>query len=314
MPPPIAVEPARPEELAPALRLVFQHLPDEDQVARVANALTLICQGEIDPAGITVVREDKTLQGAMVSIGLPGAGGLVWPPAARPGPLQTLIEDELVRHARHWLRQGGAKVAQAMLPPADAPRASSLLRNGFRHVTSLWYLRHDLEREDTWKDRFSAQNDLLFRSYARADRKLFHETLLRTYEGTLDCPELNGVRDIDEVLAGHRAQGKHDPEMWWLLFQAGAPVGVLLVTAMPEWEALDVSFLGVVPQARGRGLGRVLASRALAEARRRGVAQLTLAVDSRNLPAWNMYLGLGFQAHEQREVYLSFWEKEARPR
>src|SRR6516165_10355961 len=103
MPPPIAVEPARPEELAPALRLVFQHLPDEDQVARVANALTLICQGEIDPAGITVVREDKTLQGAMVSIGLPGAGGLVWPPAARPGPLQTLIEDELVRHARHWL-------------------------------------------------------------------------------------------------------------------------------------------------------------------------------------------------------------------
>jgi ribosomal protein S18 acetylase RimI-like enzyme len=310
MPSPFTAEPARPEELAPALRLIFQHLAEEEQVARVVNALTLICQGEIDPAGVAVIRQGKSLLGAMVSIPLPGAGALVWPPAVGPGPLQTRVEDALVRQARDWLRRGGAKVAQAMLPSAEASRAVPLLRNGFRHITSLWYLRHDLGGDQAGEDLFSTRNNLTFLGYLRANQDLFQETLLRTYEGTLDCPELNGVRDINEIMAGHRAQGKHDPELWSLLFRAGVPVGVLMLAEMPDWGALDISFLGVVPEARGGGLGRVLTSRALAEARRLGVEQLTLAVDCRNLPAWNLYHDLGFQPHELREVYLSFWDNE----
>jgi ribosomal protein S18 acetylase RimI-like enzyme len=302
---PITIDTARPEELAPALRLVFQHLPGKERDARVANALVLICQNELDPRGIRVARAKSGLVGAMVSLCLPGAGGLVWPPQAVAGPARTEVEDELVRSARHWLRQGGAKVGQAILTPQEALLAAPLERNGFCHITSLWYLHHDLEvkaGEDA-----PAEAGILFQSYPESDPELFQQTLMRTYEGTLDCPELTGVREPAEIMAGHRAQGKHDPELWWLVLRAGVPVGVLLLTEMPEWEALDVAYLGVVPEARGQGLGRLLARKAVREARRADVSRLTLAMDSRNLPARRVYLGVGFQEHEEREVYLALW-------
>src|SRR5262249_15951423 len=157
----------------------------------------------------------------------------------------------------------------------------------------LWYLRHDLEGS---VHSFWSEDPLEYQSYdAPESRGRFHGTLLRSYEGTLDCPEVNGVRTLDEGLAGHRAQGQHDPRPWRLARAHGGVVGVLLLTEMPEWRTWDVSYVGIVPEARGRGLGRTLMRKALWEARSSAVRQLTLSVDTRNLPACHLYLGLGFE-------------------
>jgi ribosomal protein S18 acetylase RimI-like enzyme len=308
-----AAFPARPRDLAPALRQVFGHLSPPERDVRVANALAMITQGEIDPQGVTVVWGGSRLIGAMVSIRLPGAGGLVWPPQAKPGPSSAAIEDCLIRQSLTWLRKGGTKVAHVILTPAERQRAAPLERNGYRHVTRLWYLRHSLkppEKGDHSPDSLpTLGGGLTFQPYPRCDRKLFAETLLQTYEGTLDCPELNGTRDVDEIIAGHQGQGKHDPGLWWLVFRERKPVGVLLLTEMPEWDSFDLAYLGVVPAARGRGLGRALTIKALREAQRAGKRQVTLAVDERNWPARAMYQGLGFQAHEEREVFLYIWPR-----
>jgi ribosomal protein S18 acetylase RimI-like enzyme len=311
---PFPVGPARTEELEPALRLVFRHLPEEARVTRVANALTLVCQGELDPQGIAVVRGRSGLLGAIVSIRLPGASGLVWPPQAVDGPSRVELEDALVRHARAWLRQGKVKVAQALVVPQEAHLAAPLERNGFRHITTLWYFRHGLEGAGLEERQARARlANLTFQTYHDRDRTLFQDTLKRTYQGTLDCPELNGVRTMDEIMDGHRGQGRHDPERWQLVLRGGRPVGVLLLTQMPEWDALDISYLGVVPEARGTGLGRALTLQALLEAQRAGVSQATLAVDRRNLPAWNMYLQMGFQPNEPREVFLAIESTRGSP-
>jgi ribosomal protein S18 acetylase RimI-like enzyme len=306
MPQPLTVEPALSEELVPALRLVFRHLAESDRTARVANALTLICRDELDPRGILVARRKDKLLGAVVCLRLPGAGGLVWPPQVAPGISTPDVADGLVRAACVWLRDGGAKVAQAILRPEETILAEPLERNGFRHVTGLWYMRHQLQanREDRPEIDSAIPRGLSFQTYPHCDPEVFRQTLMRTYQATLDCPELNGLRSVDEIIGGHQGQGSHDPGLWWLVLSKSRPIGVLLLTNMPEWEALDISYLGVVPEARGRGLGRILAARALVEAKARHVQQVTLAVDRRNLPAWNMYRDLGFEPHEEREVYL----------
>ena len=36
--------------------------------------------------------------------------------------------------------------------------------------------------------------------------------MAETYEGTLDCPVLNGLRDMSDVLAGYRSTGHYHPE------------------------------------------------------------------------------------------------------
>jgi ribosomal protein S18 acetylase RimI-like enzyme len=70
--------------------------------------------------------------------------------------------------------------------------------------------------------------------------------------------------------------------------------------------------MGVVGPARRRGLGREILLHALAEARAAGAPSLTLCVDSRNRPAWDLYRGLGFRPFDRREVYLAVWREQTR--
>jgi mycothiol synthase len=275
-----------------------------DREVRVANALELVRRKDLDPRGVLVVRGRKGLLGAMLCVPIPGASGLVWPPQvvsrdAGGGP----IEDLLAQACLQWLHGRGAKLAQALLFPEEAPLAASLERNGFHHITTLWYLTHSLNLSP---EVLRAPARLSYQTYADGDPTLFAQTLLHTYEQSLDCPEVNGVREIGEILAGHRGQGAFDPERWWLALEGGRPVGVLLMMELADGQGWDLSYLGVVPAARRRGVGRELTRRALVAARQGGAFQLTLAVDARNRPARDLYQSLGFEPLEQREVFLAF--------
>jgi ribosomal protein S18 acetylase RimI-like enzyme len=300
----LTIERARPEEWAGAFRFVFQHLGEDERDARITNAVRLVERRELDPAGVLVARAGGDVVGALVCQPVPGASGLVWPPQARPGPRRMEVEDELLRSACAWLRQRGARLGQALLTAGEARLAAPLERNSFTRVTSLWYLRHDLKLP---YDFLRAPDRLTYVACDVGDATLFRQTLPRTYQDTLDCPEVNGLRTLDEVFEGHRAQGVYDPARWWLALDGDRPVGVLLLTAVPEWEAWDVAYVGVVPEARRRGWGRELMHKALRAAHASDAAQLTLSVDGRNRPAWSLYLDLGFEPYDQREVYLAVW-------
>lgn len=295
------VEPVPEQEWEAACRMLFGYLPRADQEARTATAVRLLREGELPAEGLLVARRGQVLLGGLLCMPIAGAGSLLWPPQVAAGPDRPAIEDALVQHALAWLRQRGAKLTQALLPPEEAPLAVPLLRNAFRHVTRLWYLRHDLVPGPAPPARLR----LRFETYQACNREAFHDTLLGSYEGTLDCPEVNGVRTLEEILEGHQAQGPFDPARWWLASQAGEPVGVLLLAAMPEWQGWDLSYVGVVPKARRQGVGRGLVLHALAQARAAQVAQLTLSVDARNLPARELYRRLGFYPYDEREVYLA---------
>ena len=65
----------------------------------------------------------------------------------------------------------------------------------------------------------------------------------------------------------------------------------------PTWESYPNRAAGV--------WGKIVMLEALKQAKSAQAAQLTLAIDTRNRPAWNLYRGLGFQPIEQREVYLA---------
>jgi mycothiol synthase len=296
--------PARPEELADALGLIFRHLDEAERARRVGQALALAARGEFDPRGVLVLREHGRLAGAILCEPVPGAGGLVFPPGVCDGPGRPAGEDALVRQACTWLRQGGARLAQALLAPEEEALAGPLLRNGFARVTILWYLRHDPQTSARWPE---APPRLRFHPYDPEDPEEFHGTLARTYEDTLDCPEVSGVRTIEQVVEGYRAQGRYDPARWWLAREAGSPVGVAIVTALSGCGDWEVGYMGLVPPARGRGLGRELLGKALGEARAAGARHVTLSVDARNGPAWRLYRGMGFEPFARRAVLLSVW-------
>jgi ribosomal protein S18 acetylase RimI-like enzyme len=65
--------------------------------------------------------------------------------------------------------------------------------------------------------------------------------------------------------------------------------------------------MGVVPEARQQGFAREMLLRALFEARAADVLNVTLSVDGRNRPAWNLYRSIGFEPFDRREIYLAIF-------
>lgn len=299
----LTITPAEASARADALDLVFQHLPAEERRQRCANAIAMFLGGEVPAQSLLVARHADKLLGALVCIPLPGASALFWPPQVAPGLEPALVADPLVRHALDQVGKGGAKIAQAIIASADLPLAEPLVRCGFRHVTKVQFLRH---AGPTCPPR-KPSLELAFEAYQSSNERLFHATLERTYAGTLDIPELNGRRSIEEIIAGHRNQGRFRPEHWCLALHQQRPVGVMMLAEPVDGQAWEMAYLGVVPQERGHGVGWALAQRGLNQAFAAGARQLMVAVDVRNGPAHQLYEKMGFVPHDEREVLLFFF-------
>src|SRR5262245_20411701 len=130
------VSPARADEFAAALQLIFHGRP-------AADALRALDDGALDPSGLLVVRDEAGVAAAALAAMLPDGGAVVWPPRTRLGA--TDFTDLLAERTVGWLREHGAKTAQALLAPEETATARPLVAHGFRHVTALWYLRHFLD-------------------------------------------------------------------------------------------------------------------------------------------------------------------------
>ena len=225
---------------------------------------------------------------------LPGALGVAWAPQ---GDSAEAV-DAVTVAACAWLRERGVKVCQAFATAEERDEMAPLERSGFRHVTQLVFLKCDLPSE------CDRHGFLAFAPVRPPFPEEFATTLLTTHAGTLDCPELNATRTPAEVLAGFTAS----PEVQWrLASSSGEPVGVVVFEYDADQAAADLTYLGVVPAARGRKFGAELLKFVVAEASRAGVPVLTVSVDVRNAPATKLYARHGFAEYDRREVWLAAW-------
>ena len=127
-------------------------------------------------------------------------------------------------------------------------------------------------------------------------------------------PELEGVRSLDDVIAGHRATGRFVPHRWRLGRVPDEPgtAVVLLLSDIPDRDVWEVVYLGLTPPARGRGLGRAAIAHAL-ELAHPHASRLELAVDIRNSPATRLYESVGFIPFDRRSVHLAVFVQGAAP-
>jgi ribosomal protein S18 acetylase RimI-like enzyme len=290
----LTIAPAPPEDWTAALERAFAQTPEADRPARVAQCHALLANGVLDPRGVWAARTDGAIIAAQVCVPLAGAACLFWLPASRGE-----AADALVRAGLDWCRGWHCKLAQALANDAEMLWTEPLLRSGFRPITRLCQLERQLHDLPTAVD-----TDLRFEAYRPSLAAEFAATLEQTYLGTLDCPELNGRRSVDEILAGHRGQGRFDPHFWWLAYAGDQPAGVVLLAEMPDGLTCELAYLGVVPQFRRHGVGRAMTLHALCNC---PATRMTLVVDVRNLPAHRLYESLGFREFETSTVLLFFF-------
>lgn len=279
---------AAPHERLTALRLLFPDMVESPREGLAAAALFVARNSD-----------DQVCAAALVQA-LPGALGLVQQTHSE----SFEKENALARAACDWLRSCGVKVCQAFAAESEVASMIALERCGFQRITQLISLRSTLDFETT-------PVSLAFVAETPPFSDVFRSTLLATDHETLDCPELNGNRTHEELFASFVEPA--DGTTWHLAQHLGKPIGVVVLANGESADEVELSYLGLVPSARGQGLGRELVAFARLETRRRGASSLTVSVDSRNNPALQLYRHCGFVEVERRVVWLAHFSCSTKP-
>ncbi len=275
-------------ELAPSLR------------CEIAGVLL----DEIDPAALAdellfVARRGSEVCGAAWGQRQSGNVVVLWPPQLVPGE-DAATAYALAEAVTMASDQTSAEMMQVFLPAPAAETIKVLQHVGFRHFADLRYLAAELPQFPP----AAPPSELKFVAYDDTQRGRLMELVARTYEGTLDCRELDGVRDLENVINGYQASGVFRPENWLFVRQEGADVGVLLLADHPQARHWELMYMALVPEVRGRGWGRQATRYAQWLARGAGVERIVVAVDAANFPAVRMYRDCGFELWDQRAVYV----------
>lgn len=256
----------------------------------------------------------KRRRGSISSIAELGSG---------PGPTRERVA--VLRAAcRHVAKaepgRRACSLAQTLLEPRETDALVAYRAAGFTQLGDLAYMRRaghapgaaERALPETVTLVSVARRRVEGASDSDIDRDLKH-ALAESYIETMDCPELCGLRSVDDVLESHRAVGRYDPALWWLVLDEGRPAGCMLLNVCPEHESVELVYLGLAKPLRGRGLGSTLLNLGLrqvlgadppaaaggvegAPARRVvGAGGVTCAVDTRNLSAIKLYRSAGFQ-------------------
>ncbi len=264
--------------------------------------LDFAAKQDLDLSYLWMVREGR--RSAVATLIVPGVGRtamLFLSPLAVEGSVPQA--GRLVGHAIDEIDPRRVNLVQGLLEPGQELNQRALEVGGMSHLADLAYMcRSGCRTASPVPTVKLGGRALEVTTWSDAARPTFARAILESYEDTLDCPGLRGLREIDDVIAGHQATGKFNPADWivWSDEKRG-PAAVLLLAGSSEGNGAELVYLGVVPWARRRGLARQIMEVALnrtariAEAHGGGGDGLHLAVDDRNRPALKLYHDLGFR-------------------
>jgi ribosomal protein S18 acetylase RimI-like enzyme len=245
--------------------------------------------------------QPATVAGMCLWVPAPGKTAMLFGPSQSDHPETASATAAAVVATLEDARAHGVLLVQALVEPSDAAGKTVFAAAGLTHLAALTYMER---KPPVQPPEFSLPGDVLMEPYCAATHADFCHAISASYEQTLDCPALSGLRSIEDVIEGHKAVGPFDPQLWSVLKIGGRAVGCLLLADVPARRALELVYLGLAPSVRGRGLGRLLMRRVLAIASRRHFELATLAVDAANVPAVRLYRRSGYASVGQRVALI----------
>ena len=296
-------------QLPELLEILLAHLPDELRQPRLALTLRQ-CEQEPGRGANAPNRtryenfhweRDGRMIGGVFSMLRPDGTLLSLQPAVVPMEpesslrlvYETLIEFAIDNHARLVM------LLVDFQQSADEPMLGLF---GFEKVSEL--LNLNAERADF--PTHCPVGCLAFRPYKNELWGKMAALVEKTYNNTLDFPQLTGLVPAESILRGYQESHVFDPSLWYFIEFQSKIIGVLLLTQMEESEHLELTYLGLTEDFRGQGLSREIVQFSQFVAKTKNASHLIVAVDSANIPALNTYIRCGFQIHDQKEIYVRY--------
>jgi ribosomal protein S18 acetylase RimI-like enzyme len=298
---------ADPASYRVALPMAFADLAPQEREMRIESALqqlripglfTAIQEGTILGAVYSLLRSDKTL--------------LLWPPGTLNKIEDVTGRDTEIRSAlyrRIDLLAEEMEAGPIIAFVEDRPR-EELESAGFEYVSDILTLIAD---EFTFPME-GASDRLSF--LVRPEETVFEEMLPlfeRTFEKTNDFPKLAAIAPAAEVLRSYQTDTGYRPDLWFFVQaeqeKACENVGCLILMDHPEFEQLELTYLGLLPEHRGRKYASPIVQHAQRIARKLGRRMVTVSVDSQNQAALRVYGRCGFQFWSKKSLYLKINDK-----
>ncbi len=287
------VHPASEAERDAALRLLL----GDDSVVRADHASQPTFAGKYAD-GLVVACRGEAVVGAVWSQMLSPLAAEIWRPQLVPAePASTA--NELLQAAIGERARQGARLIHLLLKPDEAAASPWIEQAGFKLLAELKYLLCP----KTAFPKLVPGSSFQFELVDQSSRDRLVAIVEQTYRQTLDIPEYSTERPAADVLEGYHSGGD-ESDAWYIANDAGRPIGCLLLTDQPADEQFELTYMGLVPEARGRGLGWELVQHAQWLARQAGKERIVLAVDCENWPALRIYERAGFVRWEERSVWL----------
>ena len=199
---------------------------------------------------------------------------------------------------------GGMSLVQALIDPRDTEQADVLKDSGMILLAELIYMRRDLRIRPPEEP--EAREELAWRNYRQFTETELGEVISQSYADSVDCPALRGVREMTDVISGHKCSGAFCPEAWWIVdcgYPPG-PAGCILVNDSTKAPSADIIYMGVAREFRRRGLAGTMLQRCIAQAAQRHCETVSVAVDTRNEHAMRVYEQSGFVEIHRRLAYV----------
>ncbi len=292
----LRVRAATDADRAAALELVYSHLPAEERAGRIAQA-TDRASGSHRTAW-TAYRGEKLTAATLVEV-LPGKTAIISLPRVSGRQSAEAIRGLLAQVVARLPGQN-VRLAQVFLPIEDSGEEELLVDGGFHRAANLLYLLSPCGKFPV----VMPEEDCEFLPYSASLQARLFRIVEHTYAGSFDCPSIDRVRSVEDVMDGYRAAGVFDPARWLIVRRDGSDVGCLLLAddaASNQWE---LTYMGVIPAARGQGIGRAIVRHAQCLAARAGRQRLVLAVDANNEPAIAIYAAANFIEWDARRLFL----------
>ena len=299
----LRIELVPPRKLTEALRFIAggAESPGQTFAEAETQAGNLASFAEANPGTRTWWARDRRCVAAAMIVPHPGGSAFLFhSPLEGPGVDRSALT-EVVRRATGAALDGGLHFVQVSMLSGGPLHRRAAEDWGYTFVAELIYMGLDLPASQPP----SARPELPLRRYGQFSEEELGEVILATYRQSLDCPVLLGLRTADEIIASHKASGLFRPEGWWIADAAGSSAGCVLVNDRPMEDAVEVVYLGVRPEHRGKGLARSMLLLAAEETARRGLRRVLLAADAGNAPAVRLYERMGFLPTHRRWIFAA---------
>ncbi|MBT4529862.1 MAG: GNAT family N-acetyltransferase [Phycisphaerae bacterium] len=243
-----------------------------------------------------IANQEKNITEAVLL--LHNAGSTTTILATKPtGAIQADSISSLIVKGLQFAATHSSNLAQTIMGTQEPLLRQAFEGAGFCALSTLTSM--ECAVPDTIRSVASPHNLKLTTMQHCTDKEL-ESILIDSYIGSLDCPIIHGIRLITDIIAGHRDVLGYDANLWNIAKIQDEPTGVLLLNPVPEARCMELAYLGVSPKSRGSGLGDTLMHTAFELTKRHGLTKITLAVDSLNTPAIELYKRWNFQATAQR--------------